>query len=414
MSGQSAGEELPYIGSKISLISSSDIRYEGILDSIDPLASTVSLRFVQSFGTEGRPAASPVPPSNEIYNCIVFQGKHIKDLTVCSEPEPPAPPMGPYPSDPAIVSVDLMGPPSGPTGTSGPPAALMQAGVGGPPPAHLAAAGVPPVFGGLGSSSTNEVADACCAPVAPQGRGGSAPQPHLQQHPADKGVGGRQGGGRQQQQFGEGRENAAGSSRSGGRGGRGRGGRGDGRRAPPRSSEGGGGGNSRRYAEPHRGVVGELQGRPNAQLKSEVAEEFDFDAMNSKFEKPAALEESAELPAAGSAYDKTVSFFDSISCEALDRRAGAQQQQQARGDAEDGRSRRAAARQQNHALDVDTFGEGAAHYNARHLGGRRGGRGRGRGYARGGGPGGSRGGRGGGSSGQRNWMQRSKPQDADS
>ncbi|OEH76309.1 hypothetical protein cyc_00814 [Cyclospora cayetanensis] len=29
MSGQPAGEELPYIGSKISLISSSDIRYEG-------------------------------------------------------------------------------------------------------------------------------------------------------------------------------------------------------------------------------------------------------------------------------------------------------------------------------------------------------------------------------------------------
>ena len=34
---------LPYLGSKISLISQSDVRYEGILYTIDTVANTVAL-----------------------------------------------------------------------------------------------------------------------------------------------------------------------------------------------------------------------------------------------------------------------------------------------------------------------------------------------------------------------------------
>jgi protein LSM14 len=34
---------IPYIGARINLISKSDIRYEGILYSIDPIQSTVTL-----------------------------------------------------------------------------------------------------------------------------------------------------------------------------------------------------------------------------------------------------------------------------------------------------------------------------------------------------------------------------------
>ncbi|OEH78954.1 hypothetical protein cyc_08630 [Cyclospora cayetanensis] len=155
-----------------------------------------------------------------------------------------------------------------------------------------------------------------------------------------------------------------------------------------------------KVAEP---VVGELQGKPNAQLKSEMAEEFDFDAMNSKFEKPATLDDNAELLPQVTAYDKNVSFFDSISCEALSKRAGAQQQPDSPS-AQDDKGRKAAVRQQNRALDVDTFGEGAAHYNPRHMNGRRGGRGRSNGR------GGSSANRGGRSQpgAQRTWTQRAK------
>ncbi|CDJ43743.1 hypothetical protein, conserved, partial [Eimeria tenella] len=171
MSSQPAGEELPYIGSKISLISSSDIRYEGILDSIDPVASTVSLRYVQSFGTESRPVALHIPPSAEIFNCIVFRGKHIKDLTVCSEPEPPAPPVAAYPHDPAILSMEMAGPLGAPQRPGG--SSLLRPGLGSPP-SHVGRApsgGPPPVYGGLGGAP-NEMAEACCPPAAAlQGRG---------------------------------------------------------------------------------------------------------------------------------------------------------------------------------------------------------------------------------------------------
>lgn len=74
---------LPYIGSQISLISKSDIRYEGTLSSIDTSQHTVSLSNVRSFGTEGRRAdGREIPASNDIYEIIIFRGADIKDLTV--------------------------------------------------------------------------------------------------------------------------------------------------------------------------------------------------------------------------------------------------------------------------------------------------------------------------------------------
>eukprot|EP00931_Biecheleriopsis_adriatica_P024219 TRINITY_DN15148_c0_g1_i1.p1 TRINITY_DN15148_c0_g1~~TRINITY_DN15148_c0_g1_i1.p1 ORF type:complete len:567 (-),score=68.36 TRINITY_DN15148_c0_g1_i1:152-1852(-) len=72
---------IPYIGSKISLITTSDIRYEGILFTLNREESTIAVQNVRSFGTEGRRELE-VPMSNEIYDFIIFRGKDLKDLTV--------------------------------------------------------------------------------------------------------------------------------------------------------------------------------------------------------------------------------------------------------------------------------------------------------------------------------------------
>mmetsp|Transcript_64106 Transcript_64106/g.139456 ORF Transcript_64106/g.139456 Transcript_64106/m.139456 type:complete len:431 (+) Transcript_64106:90-1382(+) len=72
---------IPYIGSKISLITQTDIRYEGILHTLNREESTIAVQNVRSFGTEGR-RIPEVPMSNEIYDFIIFRGKDLKDLTV--------------------------------------------------------------------------------------------------------------------------------------------------------------------------------------------------------------------------------------------------------------------------------------------------------------------------------------------
>lgn len=111
MSDQSSA--IPYIGSKISLISNAEIRYEGILHTLNTQASNISLQSVRCFGTEGRKEPD-VPPTNEVYDFIIFRGRDIKDLTVLS---------GSYAAqslqmnDPAIMSVNQR--PAGGKGAKG-------------------------------------------------------------------------------------------------------------------------------------------------------------------------------------------------------------------------------------------------------------------------------------------------------
>ncbi|XP_067098623.1 protein LSM14 homolog B-like [Osmerus mordax] len=93
----------PYIGSKISLISKAQIRYDGILYSIDTVNSTLALARVKSYGTEHRPSNRPVPPKHYTFEYIIFRGRDIKDITVCEPPKS----LRCLPHDPAFLQSSI-------------------------------------------------------------------------------------------------------------------------------------------------------------------------------------------------------------------------------------------------------------------------------------------------------------------
>lgn len=80
---------VPFLGSKITLISKNGIRYEGILYNIDSKNSSVALKDVRMFGTEGRRTdGRQIPPMlDKVFDFIQFKGEDIRDLTVCEGPQ---------------------------------------------------------------------------------------------------------------------------------------------------------------------------------------------------------------------------------------------------------------------------------------------------------------------------------------
>lgn len=110
-SAENSFSGIPYVGSRVSLVSNSDIRYVGTLYTIDPRTMTVALKDVSSLGTENRfREKGPVPPSDHVYPFIIFHGPDIVDLQFLPQPptstpsEPSYPPLlSPTASAPAII-----------------------------------------------------------------------------------------------------------------------------------------------------------------------------------------------------------------------------------------------------------------------------------------------------------------------
>ncbi|OSX68737.1 hypothetical protein BU14_2315s0001, partial [Porphyra umbilicalis] len=438
---------VPYIGSRISLLSKSSIRYEGTLYSIDTQKSTIALHHVRSFGTEGRTRpAGQLPPTVEIYEVIVFRGPDIQDLQVLTDPPPPFEPLAPpephqqvqppapaaAPPPAAQAPAPAPGPPAAAAAAAAPLVSTVPAPAPPPAPAPAARAQPPPLAAHPVAPAPPLHAAAAPPPAAPsQGwvappvkpvlrELGQGPPPayYSQAAPAQAAGGASSAAGFAPRGS---RSSAWEGGYGGGRGTRGvdrhrgtRGGSGGGDSGVVGGAGGAGGaaadggsGTAPAPADGDRSGAGRGRGRGRGRRAGVTGpgitiprEEFDFAAMNDKFDKTSLAAEAggassvpaapvggggdAEVGAAGRSvaaaptpapaapkYEKSKSFFDDFSPQPSGAGGPGRDGSAAGG----GRSgMRGMPMEQRRALDMETFGETAPNRYVRHRrpgGGRR-------------------------------------------
>jgi hypothetical protein len=101
-----ASASIPY-GSLISITTKIDMRYEGILQHLDPATSSIVLAEVAALGTEGRlrpGGLSAVPGSAERFPSIVFKGSDVKEIKVIRAHAPLVVAAAPAPAPAAAVA----------------------------------------------------------------------------------------------------------------------------------------------------------------------------------------------------------------------------------------------------------------------------------------------------------------------
>lgn len=70
---------------KTQIITKSKIRYEGEMFKIDSASSTIALKNVVSFGTEGRRPGSEIQAQATVYDYISFKGQDIEKILPINE-----------------------------------------------------------------------------------------------------------------------------------------------------------------------------------------------------------------------------------------------------------------------------------------------------------------------------------------
>lgn len=347
-------EGIPYLGSKISLISKSEIRYEGILYTIDTNESTVALAKVRSFGTEDRNTDRPVAARDEVYEYIIFRGKDIKDIRVCETPKPQPTLPGGLPNDPAIVQHSVpVANPGYPTADYG---RTSYGPVGGTPAYYSAAPVLPPpqqqfvTLSSHSGSRSNTPLSFRKSPTMDQGVqvSGLGGTPKEERRDTRRSSGGsgvnqsqqttqRQTQTMQQQQprqpplsnVNQNKQGGGGRGPPGGR--RGRGGPRGGRGGFPKPKEPRLKFDNEYDFEQANAKFQEMETKSIQELETQMAKAKIADAIPNGEEKTEESSTNEAPPAVASTneseeevifYDRSKSFFDNISCEALERSKG--------------------------------------------------------------------------------------------